>query len=113
MFDALAWLSAWLLKFLPVISPVVALSLSTWGILAPARSRKKEAAQRAKAIAVSILPDILFIKVSLVRAEQVLSRHPFVELPQGQPMLLSNPHAVAAAALRQALIPVPPMIDRT
>ncbi|MCX7356371.1 MAG: hypothetical protein NTY59_16440 [Alphaproteobacteria bacterium] len=112
MIDALAWLGAWLLKFLLAISPVVALGLSTWGICAPARARKKEAAQRAKAIAVSILPDILFIQVSLVRAEQVLSQHPFVELPQGQPMPLSNPHAVVASTLRHALIPVPPMIDR-
>ncbi len=112
MFDVLDWLWAWLLKVLPAISPVVALGLSTWGILAPARSRKKETAQRAKAIAVSILPDILFIQVSLGRAEQVLSRYPFVELPQGQPMPLFKPQAVVAATLRQALIPVPPMIDR-
>lgn len=112
MFDALAWLYAWLIVLLPATAPVVALGLSTWGIWAPARARKKEAAQRRKAIAVSILPDILFIQVSLGRAEQVLSQHPFVELPQGQPIPSSNPHKVVAATLRRALIPVPPMIDR-
>ncbi len=102
--DVPAWLQG--------ISAVVALGLSAWAITGQALAKRKEGTRRAQALAVSIFPDILFIQVSLGRAEKVISQQPFAEHAERQQQSSPNPQGVVAGQLRQAIIPVPPMIDR-
>lgn len=94
------------------IAAVVALILSSWAIVAPARAKKRNEVSRAKAIAVSILPDLLFVTTSIERAAEVLQQHPFVKLADGQVPPSPNPNAVIASRLRQAMISVPTMLAR-
>ena len=63
-------------------------------------------------MALSILPEILFIQASLERAEKVLSQQPFVEAAESQPQLLTKTPEDIPKCLRQAVIPPPRMIDR-
>jgi hypothetical protein len=104
MSDAPSWMQG--------IAAIIALGLSTWANVAPARAKKRDEASRAEAIAVSIWPDVLFVTASIERAEQVLRQHPFSKLPDGQVAPLPNPNAVIASGLRQAVIGVPTMLAR-
>lgn len=108
------WLSAlfpdWLQNLLQALSPVVALGLSTWAVWSPMRARNREAKQRAKAIAVAILPDILLIKAALRKAGSVLSRASFSGASIEHPA--TNRNARADEILREAAIAVPTMVDR-
>ncbi len=105
-----AWFPVWLQDVLRALAPVVALGLSTWAIWSPMQARNREAKQRAKAIAVSIYPDVLLIKAALSKAEIILSRAPFSGTTDEHPT--SKGHSFVAKHLREAAIPVPTMVDR-
>lgn len=104
------WFPEWLQEILRAVAPVVALGLSTWAIWSPARARKREAMQRAQAIAVAIQPDIFLIQAALRKAEDILSQSLFSEAPNQRHA--ASDHASVARTLRKAAIPVPAMVDR-
>ena len=80
-----------------------ALAISTAAIAVPVIRDRRGANNRAIGMAVAILPDLLFIEISLERGQGVVS------MPMEE---LAGPSSVTSNAIRRAIIPPPTMLDR-